>query len=51
MDGAAAGHNAGDAVCRQRDVPQQHARMDGEVVHTLARRTTSQDSLQGRQWA
>ena len=36
MDGAAAGHDAGDAVCRQRDVPQQHARMDGEVVHALA---------------
>ena len=35
MDGSAARHDAGGAVGRQRDVPQQHARVDGEVVHPL----------------
>ena len=35
MDGASSGDDAGDAVGRQGDVPQQHASMDGEVVHAL----------------
>ena len=35
MDGASAGDDAGDAIGRQGDVPQQHASMDGEVVHAL----------------
>ena len=34
-DGAAAGHDAGDPVRRERHVPQQHAGVDGHVVHTL----------------
>ncbi len=34
-DGAAAGHDAGDPVGRQRHVAQQHAGVDGHVVHAL----------------
>ena len=34
-DGPAAGHDAGDAVGRQRHIPQQHAGVDGHVVHAL----------------
>src|SRR5208337_1717716 len=34
-DGAAAAHNAGYALGNQRQVPNQHAGMDGHVVHTL----------------
>lgn len=35
MDGASSGDDAGDAVGCQGDVPQQHASMDGEIVHAL----------------
>jgi hypothetical protein len=35
MDGAAAADNAGDAVCSEGDESQQHACMDGKVVHAL----------------
>src|SRR5712692_9195066 len=34
-DRAAARHDAGDALGGERDVAQQHARVDGEVVHAL----------------
>ena len=34
-DGAAATHNAGDALGNQRQVLHQHAGMDGHVVHAL----------------
>ena len=39
MDGASSGDDAGDAVGRQGDVPQQHASMDCEVVHALQPRS------------
>lgn len=37
VDGAAAGDDAGEAVGGERDVAQQHAGVDGEVVHPLLR--------------
>ena len=35
VDGASTRNDAGDTLRCERDVPQQHACMDGEVVHAL----------------
>ena len=38
MNGAATTDNAGDTVCSERDVAEQHTSMNGKVVHTLGKR-------------
>ena len=34
-DRAAAGHDAGDALCGEVDIGEAHARMDGDIVDAL----------------
>src|SRR5579884_1902666 len=37
QNGTAAGNDSGDAICRQRHVPQQNAGMNGKVIYALLR--------------